>query len=145
LEFYYWCICYFTRYCICCLSMVVITVCFMSDIHSAIQLTSFLDEGRGMRLRPWRGILMMMNTKLMRLMEDDHIAIFLFHRFVVTPRHCIVWFLQFQPNIDVVWNSLGWHIFCNVFKCYQQRPCCVLKSLSCCRKIHVLIFFDISS
>jgi hypothetical protein len=26
--------------------MVVITVCFMTDIHSTIQLTSFLDEGK---------------------------------------------------------------------------------------------------
>jgi hypothetical protein len=33
--------------------------------------------------------LMMMNTKLRSLMEDDHISIFLFHRFVVIPRHCI--------------------------------------------------------
>jgi hypothetical protein len=46
LEFYYSGICYFARYCNGWLILVVITVCFMTDIHSAIQLTSFLDEGK---------------------------------------------------------------------------------------------------
>jgi hypothetical protein len=57
--------------------MVVITVYFMADIHSAIQLTSFLDEGKRDEVDAvMKNLDDDEHKKLIRLMEDNHIPIF---------------------------------------------------------------------
>jgi hypothetical protein len=56
--------------------MVVITVCFTTDINSTIQLTSFLDEERDKVEAVTKNLDDDEHEKLRRLMEDDHISIF---------------------------------------------------------------------
>jgi hypothetical protein len=57
--------------------MVVITVYFMADIHSAIQLTSFLHEGKRDEVDAvMKNLDDDEHKKLIRLMEDSHIPIF---------------------------------------------------------------------
>jgi hypothetical protein len=56
--------------------MVVITVCFMTDINSTIQLTSFLDEERDKVEAVTKNLDDDEHEKLRRLMEFDHISIF---------------------------------------------------------------------
>jgi hypothetical protein len=57
--------------------MVVIIVCFMTNIHSTIQLSSILDEGkRGEVEAVMKNLDDDEHKMLIRLMEDDHISIF---------------------------------------------------------------------
>jgi hypothetical protein len=57
--------------------MVVIIVCFMTSIHSTIQLSSILDEGkRGEVEAVMKNLDDDEHKMLKRLMEDDHISIF---------------------------------------------------------------------
>jgi hypothetical protein len=56
--------------------MVVIIVCFMTNIHSTIQLTNILDEGKRDEIEAVMNNLDDDEHKMLRLMEDDHISIF---------------------------------------------------------------------